>query len=191
MYLPKYSTSNPAAVVFAFWVGWHACFRRYLFYTFGVLKSQPYPLFFLRYSLFAILYPTGIVGEVMTMVAALPDLKVTERRSSLVPHAPLFVPGRGFFRAMRPRKTMNMNAAFTSHNIQRAVHRRVRVFFKAFGRFHSNTCDIGRPLLSLYTLRPLVHARRQDTCDGHHCFLRLAFPRPAAARAENSMRLQQ
>lgn len=41
-----------------------------------MLKSSPYPLFFLRYSLFAILYPTGIVGEVMTMVAALPDLKV-------------------------------------------------------------------------------------------------------------------
>lgn len=50
--------------------------RRYLFYTFGVLKSSPYPLFFLRYSLFAVLYPTGIAGEVMTMVAALPDLKV-------------------------------------------------------------------------------------------------------------------
>ncbi|CAM9642812.1 unnamed protein product [Pylaiella littoralis] len=48
---------------------------RYLFYTFGVLKSSPYPLFFLRYSLFAVLYPTGIAGEVMTMVAALPDLK--------------------------------------------------------------------------------------------------------------------
>eukprot|EP00752_Nemacystus_decipiens_P017800 g15959.t1 len=51
---------------------------RYLFYTFGVLKSSPYPLFFLRYSLFAILYPTGIVGEVMTMIAALPDLKKSQ-----------------------------------------------------------------------------------------------------------------
>lgn len=50
--------------------------RRYLFYTFGVLKSSPYPLFFLRYSLFFILYPTGIIGETMTMWAALPDLEV-------------------------------------------------------------------------------------------------------------------
>ncbi|CAN0213630.1 unnamed protein product [Ectocarpus sp. 4 AP-2014] len=49
---------------------------RYLFYTFGVLKSSPYPLFYLRYSLFAVLYPTGIAGEVMTMLAGLPDLKV-------------------------------------------------------------------------------------------------------------------
>ncbi|CAM9677997.1 unnamed protein product [Ectocarpus fasciculatus] len=48
---------------------------RYLFYTFGVLKSSPYPLFYLRYSLFAVLYPTGIAGEVMTMLAGLPDLK--------------------------------------------------------------------------------------------------------------------
>jgi hypothetical protein len=32
-------------------------------------------LFFLRYSLFAVLYPTGISGEVMQIVAALPYFK--------------------------------------------------------------------------------------------------------------------
>ena len=58
------------------WLCGAYCCNRYLFYTFGVLKSSPYPLFFLRYSLFFVLYPTGIVGEVMTMVAALPDLEV-------------------------------------------------------------------------------------------------------------------
>ncbi|CAM9772424.1 unnamed protein product, partial [Hapterophycus canaliculatus] len=49
---------------------------RYLFYTFGVMKSSPFPLFYMRYSLFAILYPTGITGEAMTMLAGLPALKV-------------------------------------------------------------------------------------------------------------------
>lgn len=65
--------------------------RRYLFYTFGVMKSSPYPLFYMRYSLFAILYPTGIAGEVMTMLAGLPDLKVCDVRSMFLS----FVFGRG------------------------------------------------------------------------------------------------
>lgn len=36
---------------------------RYLFYALNLLNIVPYPLFWLRYSLFAILYPTGISGE--------------------------------------------------------------------------------------------------------------------------------
>lgn len=41
---------------------------RYAFYVFALLtgdatKKTPFPLFWLRYSLFAVLYPTGIVGE--------------------------------------------------------------------------------------------------------------------------------
>jgi len=36
---------------------------RYLFYAFNLFSMPPYPLFWLRYSLFAILYPTGITGE--------------------------------------------------------------------------------------------------------------------------------
>ena len=41
---------------------------RYLFYISAILagdatKGTPYPLFWLRYSLFAVLYPTGISGE--------------------------------------------------------------------------------------------------------------------------------
>lgn len=36
---------------------------RYLYYALNLLDSVPYPIFWLRYSLFAILYPTGITGE--------------------------------------------------------------------------------------------------------------------------------
>lgn len=36
---------------------------RYLFYAMNLLDMVPYPLFYLRYSLFAVLYPTGITGE--------------------------------------------------------------------------------------------------------------------------------
>lgn len=49
---------------------------RYAFYVAnlvgaGGVKSIPYPLFWLRYSLFAVLYPTGITGELLTMYDAL------------------------------------------------------------------------------------------------------------------------
>lgn len=43
---------------------------RYLFYAAGSSKS-PYPLQWLRYSLFAILYPTGITGELGCMYTTL------------------------------------------------------------------------------------------------------------------------
>ena len=36
---------------------------RYMFYALNILNLVPYPLFWLRYSLFALLYPTGITGE--------------------------------------------------------------------------------------------------------------------------------
>lgn len=46
---------------------------RYLFYVFAQFKGQevPYALFWLRYSLFMVLYPTGISGEVLQMYAGL------------------------------------------------------------------------------------------------------------------------
>ena len=51
---------------------------RYMFYAFNLLdgqaaKKSPYPLFFLRYSLFAILYPTGITGELTVFFKAAMD----------------------------------------------------------------------------------------------------------------------
>lgn len=45
---------------------------RYMFYVFKELPGGkvPYPLFWLRYSLFMILYPTGISGELLQMWAS-------------------------------------------------------------------------------------------------------------------------
>ncbi len=51
---------------------------RYAFYVVAIVtgdatKKTPYPLFWLRYSLFAVLYPTGITGELTVMRAASQD----------------------------------------------------------------------------------------------------------------------
>jgi very-long-chain (3R)-3-hydroxyacyl-CoA dehydratase len=48
---------------------------RYLFYAVNILGSVPYPLFWLRYSLFSVLYPTGITGELGCMYKAIMYLK--------------------------------------------------------------------------------------------------------------------
>eukprot|EP00753_Platysulcus_tardus_P015589 PLAT511.1.p1 GENE.PLAT511.1~~PLAT511.1.p1 ORF type:complete len:221 (-),score=108.87 PLAT511.1:75-737(-) len=46
---------------------------RYIFYALkSVNLSVPGPLLWLRYSLFIVLYPSGITGELVTMVKALP-----------------------------------------------------------------------------------------------------------------------
>lgn len=51
---------------------------RYLFYAFALVtgdstKKTPFPLFWLRYSLFAVLYPTGITGEMTCFFSAAYD----------------------------------------------------------------------------------------------------------------------
>ena len=51
---------------------------RYLFYLTAIItgdatKGTPYPLFWLRYSLFAVLYPTGISGELSVFLSASKD----------------------------------------------------------------------------------------------------------------------
>lgn len=51
---------------------------RYLFYAFALVtgdstKKTPFPLFWLRYSLFAVLYPTGITGELTCFLNAASD----------------------------------------------------------------------------------------------------------------------
>jgi very-long-chain (3R)-3-hydroxyacyl-CoA dehydratase len=45
---------------------------RYAFYTFKELGVELYPLTWLRYSLFSVLYPSGISGELMSIYVALP-----------------------------------------------------------------------------------------------------------------------
>lgn len=52
---------------------------RYLFYVWGLVTNNapaPFPLFWLRYSLFAVLYPTGITGEILQIWNAIPYFKV-------------------------------------------------------------------------------------------------------------------
>ena len=47
---------------------------RYMFYAFNLyMKNVPTPLFYLRYSLFYILYPFGITGEYIQIYRSLPD----------------------------------------------------------------------------------------------------------------------
>lgn len=67
---------------------------RYAFYIFAIFtgdstKGPPYPLFWLRYSLFAILYPLGIFGELTVCLTAAAD----ETFESAYPWAP-FVYGK-------------------------------------------------------------------------------------------------
>ena len=51
----------------------------YLFYAVNLFASglaMPFPLFWLRYSLFMILYPSGITGELLQFWASFPDTSV-------------------------------------------------------------------------------------------------------------------
>jgi hypothetical protein len=51
---------------------------RYAFYAINLISSKvPYPLFFLRYNLFSVLYPTGISGEIGQILCSLKKLKET------------------------------------------------------------------------------------------------------------------
>ncbi len=53
---------------------------RYAYYVFALFLTVdkiPYPLFFLRYSLFMVLYPTGITGEIFAIWNSLPRLEAS------------------------------------------------------------------------------------------------------------------
>ena len=56
-----------------------------------------YPLFFLRYSLFMVLYPTGITGEVLQMTESLGYWKeaVPIWSRMLLVILVLYIPGKG------------------------------------------------------------------------------------------------
>ena len=78
---------------------------RYAFYLNGLLKKEKedvlYPIFWLRYSLFAVLYPTGITGEILTMVASLSDPTFALAVGGIMPlvvklNLGLYVPGSPF-----------------------------------------------------------------------------------------------
>lgn len=48
---------------------------RYTFYGATLYNCCPYPLAWCRYSFFLVLYPTGVTGEIVTMIAALPYIR--------------------------------------------------------------------------------------------------------------------
>jgi len=72
---------------------------RYSFYASNLLTgTTPYPLFWLRYSLFMILYPSGITGEVVQLLVSLPHWQTAAPvwyRSLLLILA-VYVPGSPF-----------------------------------------------------------------------------------------------
>jgi len=75
-YSPTAQTQWGAGLMIISW----ACVEifRYLFYAFALVsgdstKKTPFPLFWLRYSLFAVLYPTGITGELTCFLSAAYD----------------------------------------------------------------------------------------------------------------------
>ena len=51
---------------------------RYLYYAINLWGEVPYPLTWLRYSLFLVLYPSGVASEIGTIVVGLPYIKQTD-----------------------------------------------------------------------------------------------------------------
>ena len=68
---------------------------RYFYYTLNLLplfsgKNMPYILFWLRYTLFIILYPTGITGEILQVYISLKtNYKSNDPVSLLIRYAPV------------------------------------------------------------------------------------------------------
>jgi len=91
---------------------------RYLFYLSNLaLGSIPYPLFFIRYSAFMILYPVGITGEILQFVSSMPywqeAVPVWYRGIILLLVA--YVPGSPF---MINNMWMNRKSAFKKRNAE-------------------------------------------------------------------------
>nr|CCA21662.1 conserved hypothetical protein [Albugo laibachii Nc14] len=58
---------------------------RYTFYAFHLFRGVPRLLFYVRYHLFLVLYPTGVLGETLCMMNALPYL--SKRYAIQLPNA--------------------------------------------------------------------------------------------------------
>mmetsp|Transcript_7215 Transcript_7215/g.30719 ORF Transcript_7215/g.30719 Transcript_7215/m.30719 type:complete len:219 (+) Transcript_7215:34-690(+) len=56
---------------------------RYSFYAFNLVGRVPYPLVWMRYTFFYVLYPLGVSGEIWTIIIALP---ITIERNVLGMH---------------------------------------------------------------------------------------------------------
>lgn len=59
-----------------------------------LISQVPYPVFFLRYSLFFVLYPTGITGELLQMWTYMPSLVQTNLYDIHVDLVPICLPVR-------------------------------------------------------------------------------------------------
>ncbi|MBN3307426.1 very-long-chain (3R)-3-hydroxyacyl-CoA dehydratase 2 [Amia ocellicauda] len=59
---------------------------RYSFYTFSLLNHLPYLIRWARYTLFIVLYPMGVTGELLTIYAALPYVQKTGLYSVTLPN---------------------------------------------------------------------------------------------------------
>ncbi|XP_023682713.1 very-long-chain (3R)-3-hydroxyacyl-CoA dehydratase 2 [Paramormyrops kingsleyae] len=59
---------------------------RYSFYTFSLLNHLPYLIKWARYTLFIVLYPMGVAGELLTIYAALPFVQKTGLYSVTLPN---------------------------------------------------------------------------------------------------------
>lgn len=59
---------------------------RYSFYFFSLVGFVPYTLKWCRYTLFIILYPVGVTGEVMTIYEALPSVQTSNLYSLPLPN---------------------------------------------------------------------------------------------------------
>ncbi|KAK2182685.1 hypothetical protein NP493_338g01016 [Ridgeia piscesae] len=59
---------------------------RYAFYTFSLLGSMPYFVQWCRYTLFIVLYPIGVSGELITIYKSLPTLQRSTMYSVAMPN---------------------------------------------------------------------------------------------------------
>ncbi|KAL7879985.1 hypothetical protein SRHO_G00022390 [Serrasalmus rhombeus] len=59
---------------------------RYSFYTFKLLNHLPYFIKWARYNLFIVMYPLGVIGELMTIYAALPYVRRSGMYSLRLPN---------------------------------------------------------------------------------------------------------
>jgi hypothetical protein len=89
---------------------------RYLFYLSNLaLGSIPYPLFFIRYSAFMILYPVGITGEIFQLIESMSHWETAQpiwfRGIKLILIA--YIPGSPF---MINNMWMNRKSAFKKRN---------------------------------------------------------------------------
>lgn len=59
---------------------------RYSFYTFNLLNHLPYFIKWARYNMFIVMYPLGVIGELMTIYAALPYVRRSGMYSLRLPN---------------------------------------------------------------------------------------------------------